>query len=235
MNFGLARKIGLTALFVINTAFAAFTEQQPIEVNVGIYAPFANKQAFIGRNILAAMEMGSEQLKSARVHYSFYTLDKLSDQKQAAQVLQKFIDARHINILVTEGSDNGILAAPLAKKNGILHFSMASDPAIADGINNFLAWSPALEQARVLVDELKKRQIKRVGIIHADDSSDRILARHVEQQVASQDAIALLIKQEISSTRKDFTAMTNDLRKNPVDLYLVMAKPEQIERSQKCQ
>ncbi|WBV68702.1 hypothetical protein PGH46_00060 [Legionella pneumophila] len=62
-----------------------------VDVHIGIYAPFSSHSAFIGRNILAAMEMGSERLQSSDIHYSFYTLDQSPKNKNAGLVLQNLL------------------------------------------------------------------------------------------------------------------------------------------------
>lgn len=145
------------------------TRDTSLNINIGIYAPFSEKRAFIGRSMLGAMEMALEQVHPSRVHYSFFTLDELpAGSADTPRVLQQFIDTHHINVLLTEGSRNGLLAAPLAQKNNIVHFCMASDPAIADGVNNFLAWSPASEQANAFINELKENKLRQLAVIGTD-------------------------------------------------------------------
>lgn len=111
----------------------------PVEVHVGIYAPFSEKNAFIGRNMLAAMEMARDKLHSNTVHYSFFTLDEVADSADAPRVLQKFIDAHHINVLMTQDSSHGLIAASLAKQNNLIHFNLSRNSKIADGRHSFLA------------------------------------------------------------------------------------------------
>lgn len=204
-------------------------DKTSVTVNVGIYAPFSNQSAFIGRNILAAMEMGRDQLKSSRIHYTFYTLDELSKQSNAAETLQKFVTTHHINVLVTEGSDNGLLAAPLARKNNILHFSLANDPAIADGKNNFLAWSPAYEQAAVLVEELQRKKIGQIGIITSKRPSSMVLTQSVIKQLQLHSAIKIAAYEQIEPGVKDVSHLIQSIEKKKPDLYFIMASPEDIE------
>lgn len=129
-------------------------------IHVGIYAPFSNKNAFIGRNMLAAMEIGRDQLKDSKINYSFYTLDQIPGNKNAAQVLQKFINVHHLNVLLTQGPENGLLVAPVARSNNILHFSLANEPKIADGKNNFLAWGSTAEHSTALVSTMNPEFIQ---------------------------------------------------------------------------
>lgn len=131
------------------------TNQKKTVIHIGIYAPFTNKSAFIGRSMLGAMEIARDQLKPANIDYSFYTLDKMANSTNTAMVLQKFIEMQHIDVLLTEGTESGALVAPLAKRNNIIHFCLTDDSMIADGKNNFLAKGPNHKQAAVLTKTMK--------------------------------------------------------------------------------
>lgn len=123
-------------------------------INIGIYAPFSTKSAYIGRNMLAAMEIARDQIKSNEINYEFYTLDAQSNV-HAADTVQKFIDARHINVLLTEGVTAGGVVAPLAAKNKLIHFCLGCDTVVADGKNNFQAQSPNHQRGAALANTMK--------------------------------------------------------------------------------
>ncbi|KTC90945.1 branched-chain amino acid ABC transporter substrate-binding protein [Fluoribacter dumoffii] len=137
------------------TSLSDSSPKTQMTIKVGIYAPFSTEKAFIGRNMLGAMEIARDQLKSSNINYEFFTLDKMANSAHAAKTLQKFIDTHHLNVLMTEGSDSGALVAPIAKKNNLIHFCLTEDSLIADGKNNFLAQSPNHKQAAVLQDSMK--------------------------------------------------------------------------------
>ncbi|MDR3501159.1 MAG: branched-chain amino acid ABC transporter substrate-binding protein [Legionella sp.] len=124
-------------------------------INIGIYAPFSTKSAYIGRNMLAAMEIARDQIKSAEINYEFYTLDAQPNNDHTADTLQKFIDARHINVLLTEGAASGTVVAPLAAKNKLIHFCLGCGTVVADGKNNFQAQSPNHQRGAVLASTMK--------------------------------------------------------------------------------
>ncbi|RUR06254.1 amino acid-binding protein [Legionella sp. km772] len=216
----------------INISFANI-EKNSTEVHIGIYAPFSHKQAFIGRNILNAMEMARDKTHNDAIHYTFYTLDALPKNEAKMQVsLQKFIDTHKINVLVTEGSKNGLMVKPLAQKNNILHFSMASDPRIADGSHNFLAWSPDYEQAKVMVKTLQQKNIKEIALIATDEVSDQVLAKSVLKQIGKDSGIKIVLHEEIKADTTDYAPLIQKLKAKKPQLYLIMASPERIEKIQ---
>ena len=217
----------------INLSFAQSESKNPTQVHVGIYAPFANKHAFIGRNILSAMEMARDKAKSDNIQYSFYTLNALpKNDAKNTQVLQQFIGAHKINILITEGSQDGLMAKPLAAKNNLLHFSMASDPQIADGKNNFLAWSPDYEQAEVMVKTLEDKNIKNIALISTDKVSDKVLSQSVLHQLEKGSKINVVLQEEIKANTNDYRPLIQKLKTKNPELYVIMASPEKIEKIQ---
>ena len=139
-----------TSVNAVSVAIHEPENQAKKTIKVGIYAPFSSDSAYIGRNMLGAMEIARDQLKSSEINYEFFTLDKLPDNTKAAGTLQKFIDVHHLNVLVTESSESGAVVAPLAKKNDLIHFCLTSDEVVADGKNNFLTKSPNHKSGAVL-------------------------------------------------------------------------------------
>ncbi|HAT1597434.1 TPA: ABC transporter substrate-binding protein [Legionella pneumophila] len=221
------------ALIFINLSYAYEFQtdsknKNKLDVHIGIYAPFSSHSAFIGRNILAAMEMGSEQLQPSNIHYSFYTLDQAPENRSAALVLQKFINTHHINVLVTGGKETGLIAAPIAKKNNLIHFSLTNNPKIADGINNFIVWSPVYDQAKVLVNELKRQQVHHLGIITANQASSTVLTHSVIKELRVDSHIDVAASEFFEPGNKDFSRVTNRMKRKNADMYLVMASPEDI-------
>jgi branched-chain amino acid transport system substrate-binding protein len=153
----------------IKVGFAQEESKNPLVINVGIYAPFSNDQAFIGRNILGAMELARDRLSDNRAQYFFYTLDVLPPgEPGVTSTLQKFIETHHLNVLVTEGDPNGLMAAPLAKTNNMIHLSMASDPRIADKANNVLARSFEFSSEIGTGSTSKQKNIEQVSAVATD-------------------------------------------------------------------
>ncbi|HAU1152186.1 TPA: ABC transporter substrate-binding protein [Legionella pneumophila] len=238
MPYFLPRSALLLFIFVIGFILVNFSyahesqigtkDKHQVDVHIGIYAPFSSHSAFIGRNILAAMEMGSEQLQSSNIHYSFYTLDQPSKNMNAGLVLQKFINTHHINILVTGGKETGLIAAPIAKKNNLIHFSLTNNPKVADGRNNFIVWSPVYEQAKVLVNELKRQQVHHLGIITANQPSSTVLTHSVIKELQVDSHIDVAASEFFEPGNKDFSRLTNRIKRKNVDMYLVMASPDDI-------
>ncbi len=142
------------SLGIVTAGGSASAKTVKQTINIGIYAPFSTKSAYIGRNILAAMEIARDQIKSADINYEFYTLDAQPANAHAADTIQKFIDARHINVLLTEGAASGTVVSPLAAKNNVIHFCLGCD-AVADGKNNFQTQSPNHQRGAVLANTLK--------------------------------------------------------------------------------
>jgi branched-chain amino acid transport system substrate-binding protein len=153
MNFlsRLCVVLGILFLFMfsINRSSIASSENSNKKtISIGIYAPFTNNSAYIGRNILGAVELARDQLKNSEINYEFHTLDTELGNKE--RILQKFIETCHINVLLTEDAGLSAFIAPLAKKNNLIHFCLGCSKDITDGKNNFHTLSPNYRQGAIL-------------------------------------------------------------------------------------
>lgn len=216
-----------TLVFVFFLSHNSHSAVKPIDIRVGIYAPFSGNKAFIGRSMFAAVEMASEVNSSAPVRYSIHTLDKQTPV-QSSKALKQFISAQHIDVLLTESSVTGLQAAPLAKQHKLIHFSMASDASIADGTNNFLAWTPADEQAQVLINTLQQKKLAHLAILSSSAHSDKVLTNSVIQHLPADHSINLTLNEQFSAGTKDFSPLVNKIKAIPADIYLIMAPAKDI-------
>lgn len=229
--FSLYWLVGLY-LFLVTQVFAAVpneaTQRDKATVHIGIYAPFSNDQAFIGRNILGSMELARERLQSPLVDYSFYTLDQIPDKEHSIEVLQQFINTHHINVLLSGGQGNGKIAAFIAEKNNLIHFNLSNDPSIADGKNNFQIWSPSTEQAAVFVKELQQRQIKHIGVITSSCLRAQLATNSVLQEIQAHPSIHVTQLHHFKPGAQDFSDIVKKVKGVKADLLLIMAEPEEI-------
>lgn len=200
---------------------------KPVDIRVGIYAPFSGNNAFIGRSMLAAVEMASEENSSAPVRYSVHTLDKQSTA-QSSKALKQFIRDQHIDVLFTQSSVTGLQAAPIATQHKLIHFSMASDARIADGKNNFLAWTPADEQAQVLINTLQQKKLSHLAILSTTAHSDTVLTNSVIEHLPLDHSINIALNEQFSAGTKDFAPLVNKIKATPADIYLIMAPAKDI-------
>jgi branched-chain amino acid transport system substrate-binding protein len=120
----------------------------------------------------------------------------------------------------------------LAKKSNIIHFSMASDSRIADGTNNFLAWSPEYEQAAVLVNTLKQKKVHEIGVIATEEHSDKLLSQSIIKEVQNNSSIKISIQEQVKANVNDYASLIKQLKNKNPDVYVIMASPEQIESIQ---
>ncbi|TAL59110.1 MAG: hypothetical protein EPN84_11820 [Legionella sp.] len=128
----------VVSFFVLNLAYS----QAKVEINIGIYAPFANENSIVGRTLLVTLEALRDQINAQGINYTFYTLDQLPANQDAVKTIEKFVAAHQIKVLLTEGTRDGMFIAPIAKSSHFLHLNVGGDPKIEDGTNTFATLSP---------------------------------------------------------------------------------------------
>lgn len=153
--------IFITVLGLGSVTVPSLATTTPVSIHMGIYAPFSSDRAYIGRNILGAMELARDDIKSANERYEFFTLDDIPNPKHAALVLEQFVKANQLQVLITDGTDDGLVVAQVAKKLDLLHINLANKSGIADGRFNFQTLKQAKHQRYADAHEMNSEFIKK--------------------------------------------------------------------------
>lgn len=209
----------------------AYPQESPANptLAIGIYAPFSEKDPSMGKDILNAMQLAQSKFKPIKFNYIFFTLNP-SNSPDEKNRLQKFILDNKISALVSENSRGGLLASELARENKIIHFSIASDPKIADGEVNFLTWSPAYEQAAVMFNELKKLNINTLGIIRVQHPWADVITTDLMKQIKSKSQIKIILDEQFKLGTENFDPLINKLKTAKPDIYFIMTLPADIQK-----
>lgn len=213
----------LWIFFVLISGFGSlksYADSAPIIVNVGIYAPFSGEFSMVGRSMFNGMSLANKNLNNHRYQYVFYILDQSADQAEA-QRLNQFIKDKNISILISEGSVGGKLSKSAASEHKILHVSLASDPAIADGTYNFLAWSPASTQGALVAKELVKKHIHTVGLIRVDHPWATVIGdAFIDALKKTNIKVAMNARFKAGTT--DYSSIISEMKKSNPNIFFIM-------------
>ncbi len=195
---------------------------------IGVSAPLTGNVGFVGEGMKNAMLLAKERLGDTKYNYEFIFEDSQFDPKVAASAAHKLISIDKVDAIVSVGH-GGPIISPLATKNDIIHFSISIQPWLAEGDNNFLHWAPSRELNRVLVEELQRRGIKKVGVfrtvsfegwaVYLDDFNKRRKGTD----------IMLVTDQTFQDGTKDFRELILKAKKSNPDIYLLLAQTPELE------
>jgi branched-chain amino acid transport system substrate-binding protein len=220
--------IGLLAVVVV-IVVVLFVQYKPVDnsvVKVGVILPLSGDLAFIGEPAKHGAEMALESFGETKHKYELIFEDDQFDGKKAVTAANKLISIDKVNAIVTFGSSGGNSVKPIAEANNIIHFAVASDQKIADGVINFNHWTSPREEVRAMVDEFVNRGIKTVSILTMNQDGMIAIADELKSQLKNT-GIEIVGEEKFNVGTRDFRTISAKLKeKLPEIIVMVNYSPE---------
>ncbi len=194
-------------------------------IKIGVIAPLTGNVAFLGEGLKNAVKMAETELTTQQGNKQKYEVlleDNAFDVNKSVSAANKLVSIDHVSALVTLASAAGNAVNPIAEKNHIIHFGIASDPNVANGQYNFIHWTPPSEETKIFVPELIKRGYRRVAILGTRIQGITAVINSFEKDIQGTDIKE--VDQEIFDFgTTDFrTLIAKAETKNP-DIYVLFA------------
>ncbi len=205
----------------------------PIErtIKIGVIAPLTGNVAFLGEGVRNAVRMAEVELNAQpgnKWRYEVIVEDDSFDVAKTVSAANKLISIDHVSALVTLASAAGNAVNPIAEKDHIIHFGIASDPHVADGYYNFIHWTPPYEETKVFVPELVKRGYHRIAMFGAKNQGILAAIDSFEHDIQGTDVQE--IDQEIFDFgTKDFRTMIAKAESKEPDIYVIFSFSPELE------
>lgn len=222
------------AIVVIAVAVIGyFTLRVPSEtsaktIKIGVVAPMTGDLAFMGEGIRDAILIAKENLGNTKNKYEVIFEDDQLDAKMSASAANKLISIDNVDAFVTFSSITGNVIAPIAEQNKVVHFGIASDSNIAKGKYNFIHWTPPSEENKVLIAELQRKGIRKLGIFKGNAPGAIAVADDLKKQLKGT-GIEVTTEQVFNSGEKDFRTIIAKSKDSGSEIYLLMAFSPELE------
>jgi branched-chain amino acid transport system substrate-binding protein len=201
-------------------------------IKIGISGPLSGSLAFAGEGLRNGAELAIKQFKeknpNSKFDYKVVYEDDGFDPKRTASALTKLVAIDKVDALITFASAAGNIAQPIAEKNQVVHIGIASDPHIAVGEYNFIHWTPPFEEAKVFIEELKKRNIKKVAMFGANIQGITAVMDEVQKQVKGTD-IEIVSSEVFNFGTTDFRTIIAKAKATHPDIYVPIAFSPELE------
>ncbi len=219
----------LLVAVMVFTAGSVFAESAKPVFKFGVVTPLTGNIAFIGEGIKEALALAQEQLKDTKYDYQIIYEDDANDQKLAASAANKLTSIDHVDALMSLDSPSGNVISPIATQKDVIHFGVAVDPNVAKGVNNFLHWTPAKQQAKLLAEEVSKRGMKTFGLFGTVSQAGwRVYGEEIVKAFEKA-GIKLVTKQDFNDGTKDFRTMIAKAKPANPDIYVIEAPTPELE------
>lgn len=140
------------------------------KLNVGVILPLSGPVAELGNSCRKSMELAyldlSDEVKS-KLDLKFE--DDRNSPTQTIGIYKRLLSSKKINSVFTYSSPTSFVAKDLSEKNEVTQLSIASDPNICKNTEHvFNFWITPEAESKLLVKELKKRDIKKIALVYTN-------------------------------------------------------------------
>lgn len=205
----------------------ASVEAKPV-VKIGVMYPLSGDGAAFGSAAQKASEMFFEEFnkKPHKFDYKVIFEDNQFNLAKQMPITQKLINADKADVLITVMSNFGAAVAPTAEQNKVIHFSVATDPAVAKGNYNLITSSNPTGEANLLYEQLIKSNVQKVDVIVVNATGQESMLDYFQQAVANGKKLEIDKIHYVNPDEKDFHLMLYKIKENNPDYIVVfMAMP----------
>lgn len=197
-------------------------------IKIGIILPLSGNLAFLGEPAKQGAELALASFKDTKHKYELIFEDDQFTAEKAITAANKLIFVDKVNAIVSFGSSGGNVINPLAEKNKIIHFGVASDPNVAIGKYNFNHWTPPAEEVRALVAELENRGIKKIGILTANQDGMLAISTELKKQIQGT-GIEVILDQMFNIGEKDFRSLIVKIKQSLPEIFVMINYTPELE------
>ena len=197
-------------------------------IKIGVILPLTGGAAFLGEGMRDGILLAKDQLKDTKYNYEVIFEDNKLDNKETVTAANKLINIDKVEAIFTATSGPGNVVTPIAQENKIIHIGLASDPNVAKGEYNFIHWTPPEEEGKVFVEELQKREIKKIAILALNQQGIQAILDGVKEKAKDTD-IKIISEELFNFGDADFKTMISKAKKENPEIYLILAFSPELE------
>ena len=216
----------LSFLVALALSAAAYAEEP---YRLAVIAPLSGEYASLGAFLRNGIQLALSRRAPAdlaRIEV-LYEDDQL-DPKRSLTAYRRLVDTQGARAVIVFGSAVAHALSPLAEKEGVLLIAIAaSDPKIALGKQwSFIHWIAPEEEARVMVEEIKRRGYRRLGLLRQEQEGILAWNGHFQELLRSQDlARRVALEESHAMDVRDFKLFIAKAKAADVDGVCVTVFP----------
>src|SRR5881396_1344227 len=175
-------------------------------VKIGVIVPLTGPYTILGNSFLKAVEMAERDLRGTKYRYQLVRVDVGQDPRQAGAAIGHAIQDEKVNAIVGGISLFGQVTQPIATAARIPHTCVCTVTSIGDGAYNFTNIPTPEAEARLWVQEARRRGVRQFALLSQNYPS---IHNHVKALKAEAARVGLPIsyETEFSDSVRDFRGL----------------------------
>lgn len=206
-------------------------------VAIGLTLPLTGPVAILGEPARKSAELALKDAQTAalanggkglKYDYKLVIEDDAFNATKAASAANKLINVDKALAIISLGSGTGNSINAIAEKNKTVQFALASDPTAANGEYNYIHWTPASVEGKLMADEMVRRGYKKVALITANHAGTKAVTDSVKASLAGKD-IQIVTDDMTNMGEKDFRTIIQKIKRANADIVVLELFSPEIE------
>jgi len=196
------------------------TDTRPV-VKIGATLPLTGNMADVGLSGKQALNMAFDKWKNQNTKYKYELIieDDSLDPKKVAMIVNKFVNIDHVSAVLSMFSTGANVTSPITNKAKIIHVTCSYGSQPAEGFYNFNNHTQYDENARALISELKKKNIKTISLF-TQNNIGSLQQAEVLTDMLGKNGIKILANETFNPDVKDFRIIIEKaLRHGKPDIF----------------
>ncbi|MEW6602320.1 MAG: ABC transporter substrate-binding protein [Nitrospirota bacterium] len=196
---------------------------------IGLIAPLSGPAGYLGEGMKNAIFLAKDHLKDTKYNYEILVEDDQLDPKMTASAASNLLDIDKVDVVMSVEAAMAAVIAPMVKSHDKLSFGITAVSSNADGEYSFLHWTPAMEQAAVIVNEFKNKGIKKVAIFRSVSLEDWTAYVDALKKLVADTDIKIVAEHSFTDDTKDFRSMIAQAKSTKPDIYFLVVPTPAVE------
>ena len=194
--------------------------EKPV-ITIGATLPLTGDAAEAGEAARAGLEMILKDLQRKNLRYNYRVIfeDNQMNPQKVATSINKLINVDRAKAILSFWNLMGNVSAALADQNGIFSLTCSIGEDSTKGKYNFNNYASNFRQAEVLVEKLKKEDVKTVALF-TDNSGMRQQYEVVKDYMHQNSDIEIVFEEFFNPGEKDYKASIIKAADKKPDMYL---------------
>ncbi len=193
-------------------------------IKIGVIYPMSGDGAIYGIAAKDTTTMFFDEFnkQDRRFNYEIIFEDNQLKLPLTAMLANRLIQVNKVDVLVTCLSNFGAVVSPIAENYKTLHFSVATDPTVANGFYNFMASSNIEGEVKLLYDTLLKHNARKVDIVVVNATGPISMVNYFKDIVAQEKGLKINNTYSVNANEKDFRILISKIKNNNPDYVILM-------------
>jgi branched-chain amino acid transport system substrate-binding protein len=194
--------------------------EKPI-IKIGATLPLTGDAAEAGQAAKAGLEMTLEDLQQKGLKYNYQLVfeDNQMNPQKVATTINKMVNIDNVKAVLSFWNLMGNVSSALAEQNNVFSFTCSIGEDSTKGKYNFNNYASNYQQAEVLVETLKKHNVKTVALF-TDNSGMRHQFEFVKDYMKNHSDIEIVFEEFFNPGEKDYKAAIIKASAKNTDMYL---------------